>query len=101
MALNNIHVGDFGWAATLTVEQGGVALNLSPFVTSSQIVFRRPDGSTITVGASFATDGTDGKIKATVGDTVIDVPGFWHVRGVVAGTGVELATNWHRFAVGE
>jgi hypothetical protein len=58
-----------------------VAVDLST-VTTKQFVFTKPDGTAVTVTASFQTSGDDGKLiySHLTGDFTIDQSGEWSVE---------------------
>jgi hypothetical protein len=99
MAYTDIQADDYGWIARLTLQQDGVAVDISSY-TTLQLIFRDPSGTQSAKTATFNTDGTDGVLKYTVADGDIDVAGSWRVRARVAKTGVELHSEWHLFTVG-
>lgn len=86
-----IHKGDIGTKFLLTIEDNGVAIDISAS-TVKTIIFRRPDGVVRAKTAQFNTDGTDGKIYwTTTAVTDLDVTGDWHIQGYIEiGTG-----KWH------
>lgn len=85
------HIGDVDTAFEATiVDQDGAVVPI-PTATTREIIFRKPDKSTITRTAVLVTDGLDGKMQyLTVADD-LDEPGLWHWQGkVVIGAG-----TWH------
>lgn len=48
--------------------------------TTKEIIFRKPDGNTLTKTALFTTDGTDGYIKYTTIDEDLDTLGIWEYQ---------------------
>jgi len=96
-----VHVGDIGTIFKLSItDQDDAALDISS-ATTKQILFRKPDGTTLTKAGVFDTDGTDGVLNYTIVSGDIDQVGGWTVQAyVVLPTGA-----WHsslgRFAVEE
>lgn len=89
MASEEIHVNDIGNTFTVTLKDGVGEVNISTATTKS-IIFGKPDGTTLTKTAVFATDGEDGVIQysSILGD--LDIPGIWSIQAhVVLPTG-----NW-------
>jgi hypothetical protein len=85
-------VGDVGTVFRATVKDDGLPVNLSAFTV--ELLFKRPDKSTLTAAASFQTDGTDGKIEYVwlAGDVNSD--GWWKVQARV----IESAASWRTFS---
>jgi len=79
-----ITIGDFGVQFIFTFYQQSCS-GTSPVVsimdisaaTLTEITFKKPGGATLTVTASFVTDGTDGQITYTSNSTDIDQVGGW------------------------
>lgn len=63
----------------LTMKEDGVVVNLAS-VTTKEIVFRKPDGTTVTKSAAFVTDGADGKIKYATESGFLDQTGVWELQ---------------------
>lgn len=90
---NGIHVGDVGTQFTLTITDANnvsAVFDISA-ATLLQMTFVRGDGTSITVTASFVTNGTDGKMQyvSILGD--IAVSGNWQVQGYI----VLPKGKWH------
>ena len=51
-----------GVAITVTLQEDGVALNISN-ATTKNFVIEKPSGTVVTKTASFVTNGTDGKLR--------------------------------------
>ena len=60
--------------------------------SAMQIVLQSPSGGNTTLTAALTTDGTDGKMQATVGSTILTVPGVWKMQGYFVLPG--SATPW-------
>jgi hypothetical protein len=69
-------------AVIATIVEDGEVVDVST-VTTKELVFRKPNGTTLTKTASFFTDGTDGKIQYLAETDFFDVVGFWKVQGYV------------------
>lgn len=78
MSFDDIHAEDYGWVINLTVTQDDEAIDISGF-SNRQMIFIDPNNTATTKIATFYSDGTDGKIKYTVEDGLIDTPGWWKV----------------------
>ena len=84
MALTEgIRVGDYGTRVEVVLQQNGSVADISS-ATTREILFEKPDGSSITKSATFTTDGTDGKIYYDIESGVLDLPGIWRVQGRIA-----------------
>ena len=92
MALSQIQADDYGWALNLTIEQDGVAVDISSY-TTLQYIFSDPSGNDTTKTAAFNSDGTDGVLTYTIEDGLIDEAGRWLVRARVAKTGAEITSS--------
>ena len=95
MTIEGIVTDNFGQVIELTVldVDTDAAIDLSTYTTKS-IQFKDPAGSVTTKTATFVTDGTDGKIKYTLEDELIDVDGTWYVRAQVSSAGTQLSSAW-------
>ncbi len=95
----NVTVNDVGtnFIGTVYDEQSQVQDISESY--SMQMVFRRPDGTSITKTAVFLTDGTDGKMKCTtvIGD--INQIGRWQVQGVVTNSNGVFYSDISKFKV--
>jgi DUF4097 and DUF4098 domain-containing protein YvlB len=95
-----IHIGDVGTRFLFTIQDCDDVNPLDVSTASSiEIIFKKPDSSTLTVTATFLTDGTDGKVyyDTVAGD--IDQVGRWQVQGKVTfPTGV-FYSDIHKFQV--
>lgn len=80
---SEIYVGDYGTALRATIyDQNGAIVDLS---ISSNIIFNleKPDGSIISVPATFVTDGTNGQVQYITEPGDIDMVGHWRLQAVV------------------
>jgi hypothetical protein len=89
MAADEVHVGDVGTTFILTVTDG-TAVDVSG-ATTKQILFGKPNGSTVTKTAAFTTDGTDGKVQYSTVANDLDMAGVWNIQAYV----VLAAGSWH------
>lgn len=85
-----IHLGDIGTSFELTFYESvctGTVQTIEVVdistATTMEIIFSKPDGTTVTQTAVFVTDGTDGAIRyfSQTGD--LDQTGNWKVQGHV------------------
>jgi hypothetical protein len=84
---DEVHVGDIGTTIELTLLDGAAAVDVSSATATKNILLTDPLGALHTKGASFTTDGTDGKVKwvtTAVGD--FDLAGTWKVQAYVENT---------------
>ena len=79
MATGEIHVGDTGTVFERTVLNGGTPMDISQ-ATLRQFIFMKPDKTSLTIDAEFATDGTDGVLRCTSTSTMLDQPGYWKLQ---------------------
>lgn len=101
MAICNqeIHVGDIGTIFRITIYDGGTtALDVST-ATSQEIIFLKPDGTTVTQTSSFYTDGTDGIIQYTTIANDLDAAGTWKLQAKVTLPGGTWSSCTQKFKV--
>ncbi len=101
MSFENIVVGDFGQVAKVTFidVDTELAADISGYSATIEMLFTDPSGTVTAKGATFDTDGTDGVIKYTTEDGLINKAGDWRVRGRVQGGSTKLSTVTHKFYV--
>lgn len=92
-------LNDVGIVFELTVkDEGAFVVDLSS-ATTIELIFRDPDGTSVTQTATFTTDGSDGKIQYTTLAGDLDVVGLWSWQGhVVIGTS-DWRTSSNEFRV--
>lgn len=91
MPQGEIHKGDVGTVFRATIrDESGEIVNLSG-ATTIELEFRKPNGVILVKTASFATDGTDGKIQYISQIDDLDRVGRWTVQGYVEA----LGGSWH------
>lgn len=93
MACNEIHKDDIGTEFMVTVQQCINNVETPLDISSStvrEIVFKKPDGTTLTKTASYtsvssggAGDGTDGKISYFTISGDLDSVGTYKIQGIV------------------
>jgi hypothetical protein len=90
MSMTDIHVGDVGTVFELTLQEDGVAVNIST-ATLKQFIYTKPSGTATTKTASFTTDGSNGKLRYVSLANDLDTAGVWQLQAYV-----ELPTGkWH------
>lgn len=77
-----IHVGDIGTVFEVTIKDGSSVVDISS-ATALQIIFKKPDDSSLTKIAIFSSDGTDGKMKYTSVANDLNISGSWRLQGRV------------------
>lgn len=77
-----IHVDDVGIVFRLTLKNNRLPVDIST-VTTKEIIFMKPDKTTVTKTASFGTDGTDGVLTYTVIAGDLNIKGNWKVQARV------------------
>lgn len=85
MAQDEIHQFDIGTVITLTVKDGTSAVDISGASTYN-LVFGKPDGTSVSQTGTFTTDGTDGKLYYTTVANDLDQCGWWKVQAIVTNT---------------
>lgn len=75
-----------GVAIKVTIEEDGSAVDVSA-ATTKELVFKKPNGTTVTKTAAFVNTGSDGKIKYVTESGFLDLVGYWQVQGNVAFSG--------------
>lgn len=79
MPANEIHKDDIGTIFTITVYDGSSVADIST-ATDKRIIFKQPDGNSLTVSGSFYTNGTDGKLTYTTVTGDLSVDGRWRIQ---------------------
>jgi hypothetical protein len=79
MAANEIHVNDIGTVFTITLLDGTSTVGIST-ATTKNIIFGKPDGTSVIQTGTFTTDGTDGKLYYTSVSGDLDQCGFWKIQ---------------------
>lgn len=101
--LEKIHKGDVGTVIELTVEEDGVAYDLSQ-VNTHEILFEKPDGTGVKKTATIVNaPGTDGKMQYVAEAAFFDQAGKWSMQGLLTGVGpiVQWTTTRMTFLVYE
>ena len=93
-----IHVSDVGTILRITIQDGGVAVDVSS-ATTQEIFLRKPSGTKLKKTSSFQTDGTDGIIQYTTISGDIDEGGIWRIQGHVIISAGEFFTDIGEFEV--
>lgn len=83
MSLNDIVEDGSGQVIELTITQDDVAVDISTFTTTREIIFKGPDGKIVTKTATFSSDGSDGKIRCTMAAGDINQKGTWYVQAYI------------------
>ena len=93
---------EFGNTIVLTVKEDDVAVDISSYTTRT-VEFRKPASNdlSLTVTATFTTDGTNGQLDLTFADNDIDEEGLWKGQVVLLKTGVEARSEIFHMPVGE
>ena len=98
--MSDIFEGDGGVEFLAEVhDENDAAKDISSAVTTN-FLFQKPDGSVLTVDASFKTDGTDGKLSYTTTNNDLDQIGLWRWQAYIEfGDGTHKYTSIDRFKV--
>lgn len=95
----NIHQNDIGTVFKLTIkDSNGNVVDISS-ASVKQVVFKKPDLTTVTKNCNFLTDGTDGIVTYTVASGDLDVAGIWMLQTYVVISGDEFRSNIISFKV--
>ena len=95
---SEIHVDDVGPRLLITVQDDGVAVDISS-ATARQINFKKPSATVLNRTGSLFTDGTDGKMyyDAVAGD--LDEAGDYKIQGKVIFSVGTFSTDVKKFKV--
>ena len=95
---SEIHVDDVGTRFLITVQDDGVAVDISS-ATARQINFKKPSATVLNRTGSLFTDGTDGKMyyDAVAGD--LDEAGDYKIQGKVIFSVGNFSTDVKKFKV--
>lgn len=82
--INDLHLDDIGTIIRVTIQDTSetcvtAALDVST-ATTTDLIFKKPDGTKVTQTGGFTTDGTDGKIEYTTIANDIDQIGEWKIQ---------------------
>ena len=95
-----IHVGDIGTIFEVEIVDCDATVISVQSATVKQIIFRKPDGTTVVKSAVFTTDGADGLIQYTIVADDLDMSGTnWHIQGFVVLPSGEWYSNYGQFTV--
>ena len=85
--MSGIHLNDTGTRFVVTILDEGSIVDISS-ATTKDIIFKKPDGTTLTKAANFVTDGTNGKIDYFTISGDLSVIGIWSIQSqVILGSG--------------
>lgn len=95
----DIHLNDIGTIFRVSVvDESDASIDVSGALTKS-IVFRKPDGTTVTQTADFYIDGTDGIIQYTSIADDLDQTGTWQLQAFVELPGGAWSSEVQAFKV--
>lgn len=98
---DEIHVNDIGTVFTITITEGGSAIDIST-ATTKDFHFDKPSANgKFSKTAIFVTDGTDGKLKYVSESEVLDTAGDWKIQAHIVMPNGEWRTNIDTFKVFE
>ena len=93
-----IHLNDIGTVFRLTIYDGSSILDVSS-ASVKEIIFQKPDGTSVTKTAAFYTDGTDGIIQYTTIANDLDATGTWKIQAKVTLPGGTWSSCTQKFKV--
>jgi hypothetical protein len=96
---HQIQKGTIGAEIILTVrDQANAILDIST-ATTKEIIFRKPDGTTVTKTAVFVSNGTDGKVKYTTVSNDLDQVSVWKMQARIVTPTMDARTTLATMAV--
>ena len=101
MAENEIHKNDIGTIFEVTIKDGSSTVDVSSASSSGEkeLLFLKPDKTSLTVDSSFKTDGTDGIIQYTTVANDLNVAGRWKLQAHLTLTAGEWKSDVANFIV--
>ena len=94
-----IHQNDIGTEIRVQINDcNNNALDISAADTKV-IVFKKPNGESISRAASFVTNGSDGLLYYIIADGDLDQVGSWKIQGVVTVGAYIWHSNFESFKV--
>ncbi len=78
--LDKVFVGDIGTVFRGTFKEDGTAVSIVG-ATTKNIIFEKPDGTTVTQAGSFFTDGSDGVLQYASIANDLNQGGKWRLQG--------------------
>lgn len=93
-----IHEGDIGTIFTINLTDCDVAVDLTGH-TSLQIIFAKPDGTSVTKTASDSGTPTDGIITYTTISGDLDQDGVWRIQAKVTIPAGTFSSDIEKFRV--
>lgn len=88
--LDKVFRGDVGTVFRGTFKEDGTAFSISG-ATTKDIIFEKPDGTTVTKAGSFFTDGSDGVLQYASIANDLNIGGKWRLQGYI----VTPQGSWH------
>lgn len=79
---SEIHVLDIGTEFRIPITDDGEVVDIST-ATGLTIIFKKPDGTLLSVTADLYTDGTDGIMYYRAVDGDLDQAGIWKIQAFV------------------
>ena len=98
--MGEIHLDDIGTRFEVTIKDDGVVVDISS-ATTKEIIFKKPDGNTLTKNADFVNDGTDGKIDYSTVSGDLNLVGIWNIQAKVVLAGGTWSSEVQEFQVFE
>lgn len=98
MSAEEIHVDDIGVVFKVLIKDADVVQDIST-ATTKEILFLKPDGSTLTKTASFTTDGADGYIQYTSISGDLSLAGIWKIQAHIIMGALNIHTDISPFRV--
>lgn len=97
MPASTIHVGDLGTVGTVSiVDETGAAVALAG--ATVDLVFGRPDATTITIAGAIVDDGATGEVTYTTAAVgPFDTAGRWALQAIVTFTAAQRWTSTHAY----
>lgn len=88
-----VHLNDIGTVFELTIKDCFDKIVDISSATTRNIIFKKPDGTTITKTGVFTTDGTDGKLQYITIASDMDQLAEWKIQAFVIITAGEFSSS--------
>lgn len=87
--MDEVRLNDIGTVFRATFYDGSDVVDIST-ASTKQLIFRKPDGVSVTKDGSFYTNGTDGKLQYVSASGDLSAAGLWKLQGYIV-----IGTNQH------
>lgn len=98
--ITDLHLDDIGTRILITIKEGNAEVDISS-ATIMEFIFKKKDGTILTVDADFETDGTDGVLEYITVEGDINQVGKWSVQPYIEMPNWQGHTQKIDFKVGD